>query len=132
VEFSRTHWPFLRDRRIDAYGDITKRFVEETSEWSSDGASKRQTFGSSIKEELTAGLNRLPFAPLRIHVRNGKKFDIHYPDETRFLGESLLVFVGKTPGKPIAKSYDTFPLGYITRIERLSSKSKSRRRRKAS
>jgi N-carbamoylputrescine amidase len=28
VEFSRTHWPFLRDRRIDAYGDITKRFVE--------------------------------------------------------------------------------------------------------
>ncbi|HEY1921143.1 MAG TPA: carbon-nitrogen hydrolase [Tepidisphaeraceae bacterium] len=28
VEFSRTHWPFLRDRRIDAYGDLTKRFVE--------------------------------------------------------------------------------------------------------
>ena len=25
VEFSRTHWPFLRDRRIDAYGDLTKR-----------------------------------------------------------------------------------------------------------
>ena len=21
----RTHWPFLRDRRIDAYGDIQKR-----------------------------------------------------------------------------------------------------------
>jgi N-carbamoylputrescine amidase len=28
VEFSRTHWPFLRDRRIDAYGDMTKRFVD--------------------------------------------------------------------------------------------------------
>jgi len=28
VEFSRTHWPFLRDRRIDAYGDLTRRFVE--------------------------------------------------------------------------------------------------------
>jgi N-carbamoylputrescine amidase len=27
VEFSRTHWPFLRDRRVDAYGDLTKRFV---------------------------------------------------------------------------------------------------------
>src|SRR6267142_6647375 len=25
VEFSRTHWPFLRDRRIDAYGNLTKR-----------------------------------------------------------------------------------------------------------
>jgi N-carbamoylputrescine amidase len=30
VEFSRTHWPFLRDRRIDAYGDLTKRFVDAT------------------------------------------------------------------------------------------------------
>jgi N-carbamoylputrescine amidase len=28
VEFSRTHWPFLRDRRIDAYGDLTKRFLD--------------------------------------------------------------------------------------------------------
>jgi N-carbamoylputrescine amidase len=28
VEFSRTHWPFLRDRRIDAYGNLTKRFVD--------------------------------------------------------------------------------------------------------
>jgi N-carbamoylputrescine amidase len=28
VEFSRTHWPFLRDRRIDAYGGLTKRFSD--------------------------------------------------------------------------------------------------------
>ncbi len=28
VETSRTHWPFLRDRRIDAYGDLTKRFAD--------------------------------------------------------------------------------------------------------
>lgn len=27
-EFSRTHWPFLRDRRIDAYGDLTKRWSD--------------------------------------------------------------------------------------------------------
>ena len=31
VEFSRTHWPFLRDRRIDAYGGLTKRFADETA-----------------------------------------------------------------------------------------------------
>lgn len=24
----RTHWPFLRDRRIDSYTDITKRFID--------------------------------------------------------------------------------------------------------
>src|SRR5436853_570047 len=28
VEFSRTHWPFLRDRRIDAYSNLSKRFVD--------------------------------------------------------------------------------------------------------
>jgi N-carbamoylputrescine amidase len=28
VDTQRTHWPFLRDRRIDAYGDITKRLID--------------------------------------------------------------------------------------------------------
>ena len=29
VDVARTHWPFLRDRRIDAYGGITKRLLDE-------------------------------------------------------------------------------------------------------
>jgi len=28
VDTTRTHWPFLRDRRIDAYGDLTRRFSD--------------------------------------------------------------------------------------------------------
>jgi len=28
VDVSRTHWPFLRDRRIDAYGDLTRRYLD--------------------------------------------------------------------------------------------------------
>src|SRR6185369_2078822 len=28
VETARTHWPFLRDRRVDAYGDLTRRLVD--------------------------------------------------------------------------------------------------------
>lgn len=28
-EYIRRNWPFLRDRRIDAYGDITRRFIDE-------------------------------------------------------------------------------------------------------
>jgi len=27
VEFARTHWPFLRDRRVEAYGDLAKRWI---------------------------------------------------------------------------------------------------------
>jgi len=29
TEYYRTHWPFLRDRRIDSYKPITKRFIDE-------------------------------------------------------------------------------------------------------
>ena len=29
VDVARTHWPFLRDRRIDAYGGIIKRLLDE-------------------------------------------------------------------------------------------------------
>ena len=33
IDFQRSEqvrrwWPFLRDRRIDAYGDLTKRFID--------------------------------------------------------------------------------------------------------
>jgi len=28
VDVTRTHWPFLRDRRIDAYSDLTKRLID--------------------------------------------------------------------------------------------------------
>jgi N-carbamoylputrescine amidase len=28
LDDTRTHWPFLRDRRIDAYGDLTRRLID--------------------------------------------------------------------------------------------------------
>jgi N-carbamoylputrescine amidase len=28
LDTQRTHWPFLRDRRIEAYGELTKRFID--------------------------------------------------------------------------------------------------------
>jgi N-carbamoylputrescine amidase len=28
VDTTRTHWPFLRDRRTDAYGDLTRRLID--------------------------------------------------------------------------------------------------------
>ena len=31
IETARTHWPFLRDRRIDAYAGLTKRFLDQGS-----------------------------------------------------------------------------------------------------
>ena len=31
IEYIRRNWPFLRDRRIDTYSDIVKRFIDEES-----------------------------------------------------------------------------------------------------
>lgn len=28
IDITRQHWPFLRDRRIDAYGDLTRRLID--------------------------------------------------------------------------------------------------------
>ncbi|MFO0914093.1 MAG: carbon-nitrogen hydrolase [Pirellulales bacterium] len=30
IDVTRTHWPFLRDRRIDAYHGLTKRYLDDT------------------------------------------------------------------------------------------------------
>jgi len=40
IEDTRRNWPFLRDRRIDAYAPITKRFLDPVNTWSTDGDSK--------------------------------------------------------------------------------------------
>jgi N-carbamoylputrescine amidase len=36
VDVARTHWPFLRDRRIDAYAGMTERFLDG-ERWAVDG-----------------------------------------------------------------------------------------------
>jgi N-carbamoylputrescine amidase len=40
LEDTRRNWPFLRDRRIDAYAPITQRFLDPVPGVSSDGDSK--------------------------------------------------------------------------------------------
>ena len=40
MEDTRRNWPFLRDRRIDAYAPITKRFLDPVRAWAPDGEPK--------------------------------------------------------------------------------------------
>ena len=40
IEETRRNWPFLRDRRIDAYAPITRRFLDQSHSWDADGDSK--------------------------------------------------------------------------------------------
>jgi N-carbamoylputrescine amidase len=40
LEDTRRNWPFLRDRRIDAYTPITRRFLDPVHTWAPDGEPK--------------------------------------------------------------------------------------------
>jgi N-carbamoylputrescine amidase len=40
LEDTRRNWPFLRDRRIDAYTPITRRFLDPPRAWAPDGDPK--------------------------------------------------------------------------------------------
>ncbi len=40
LEDTRRNWPFLRDRRIDAYAPITKRFLDLVHDADADGETK--------------------------------------------------------------------------------------------
>ena len=40
IEDTRRNWPFLRDRRIDAYGGITSRYLDPATAWPRDGEAK--------------------------------------------------------------------------------------------
>ena len=40
LEDTRRNWPFLRDRRIDAYAPITKRYLDPVHAWAPDGEPK--------------------------------------------------------------------------------------------
>ena len=40
IEETRRNWPFLRGRRIDAYGGITQRYLDPVNAWPDDGEPK--------------------------------------------------------------------------------------------
>ncbi len=50
VGFARTHWPFLRDRRIDAYADLAKRYLDEGVERGTSGLGQQAAGGDDGRE----------------------------------------------------------------------------------
>jgi hypothetical protein len=82
-----------------------------------------------LKEQVRTILTREPFTPFRIHLLNGKHYDIDHREVARFLGYGVLVFIGLKQGTHQAKGYDRFPFDHIVRIE---DRPAIRRRKRAS
>jgi len=82
-----------------------------------------------LKEQVRTILKREPFTPFRIHLVNGKHYDVDHREVARFLGYGVLVFIGLKEGTHQAKGYDRFSFEQIARIE---DRPAARRRKKAS
>ena len=84
-----------------------------------------------LKEDIQQILSREPFLPLRLHLADGRTFDVPFRDVARMLSYAVLVFIGMKEGSRQAKGYDRFSFDQITRIETLNARG-GRRRKKAS
>jgi hypothetical protein len=82
------------------------------------------------KEEVQSVIAHEPFEPYRIHLQNGKHYDVLHRDVARYLGYGVLVFIGLKEGTHSAKGYDRFGFDEIVRIEQRPSR--GGRRKKAS
>jgi hypothetical protein len=82
------------------------------------------------KEEINSELNREPFVPLRLHLRDGRRFDVPFREVARMLPYGVLVFIGLKEGTHQADSFDRFPFDAVERIEQ-RPKGEKRKRRKA-
>jgi hypothetical protein len=85
-----------------------------------------------LKEDVRAEITREPFVPLRLHLRNGKTFDVPFRDVAHMLGCGVLVFIGLKEGTHQAKTYDRFSFEDILRIEHRPPRGKAHRPKKAS
>ena len=77
-------------------------------------------------------LTREPFVPLRLHLTNGRTFDVPFRQVAHMVHRGVLVLIGLKEGTHSAQGYDRFAYEQIEKIEPLPTKPSRGRRRKAS
>jgi len=83
------------------------------------------------KEAVRSELTREPFIPFRLHLTDGRTFDVRDPKIAHIMAYGLLIMIGADVKARTAKGYDQFPFDRISRVEPLPQKPE-RRSRKAS
>lgn len=70
-------------------------------------------------EDLRGLLRKRPFSPFRIHVTDGKSYDIAHPDQIIVLRSRAVVGAGNDNG--FAERLEHIALVHIVRLEELAS-----------
>jgi hypothetical protein len=71
-------------------------------------------------EELRELLNTQPFVPLRIHITDGKTFDINHPDFVLVLRSRVDIGMPQDPESGILDRVEHYSLLHIVRVEELA------------
>lgn len=71
-------------------------------------------------EELRELLNTQPFIPLRIHMTDGKTFDISHPDFVLVLRSRVDIGIPQDPENGILDRVEHCSLLHIVRVEELA------------
>ena len=72
-------------------------------------------------EELAALLRNRPFAPLRLHMLDGRTYDILNPERVLVLRDRIDVGVAPDPATGVYDRVDQCPLPYVARVEQLAA-----------
>jgi hypothetical protein len=72
-------------------------------------------------EELLRRLQNRPFAPFRIHLTDGTRYDVPHPEMVLPARRSLEIGLPNDPAQPIADRVVTVALVHIVRFEPLET-----------
>jgi hypothetical protein len=68
-------------------------------------------------EELSKILQRQPFIPFRIHLTDGKTYDIRHPENLMILRSRLDIAVDRDPATGVIGQVDFVSLLHLVRVE---------------
>jgi hypothetical protein len=68
-------------------------------------------------EALRAELRRQPFMPLRIHLTDGKSYDVRHPEMVLVKQRELYIGTETSPGSGVAGECDLVSLLHVVRVE---------------
>ena len=74
-------------------------------------------------DELIELIRHRPFMPLRIHVTNGRSYEIRRPDQVIVLRGRVDIGVGSDPETGAAERVEHVALVHVVRVEELTSTS---------
>ena len=70
-------------------------------------------------EEFAALLKSRPFIPIRIHMTDGKTFDIYHPDCVLVLRSRIVIGLGPDPNSGVLERIEHCSLLHVVRVEEL-------------